>query len=116
MASARLKLQHHLSQTFVRDFVLELLFVCLRDLVVLTINTTKIAVAEEDITSALCSDERRLLAKVRRVRRHDRQTTRIARRNLVVETIVQTILRTDGATLQQSFERFDTLLEDAVAQ
>jgi hypothetical protein len=44
--------------------VLELLFVRLRDLIVLTINTTQIAVAEENVAGAFCSDEWRLFAEV----------------------------------------------------
>ena len=59
--------EKHLGETLVRDFVLELLFVRLRDLVVLTINTTQVTVAEEHVSGASGSDQRRLFTEVRRV-------------------------------------------------
>jgi len=52
MTTFRLQLQHHFRQPFVRDFIFLLLFPSLRDLKVLTIYATQIAVAEKYIARA----------------------------------------------------------------
>src|SRR5215217_2745465 len=116
MAAARLELQHHLSQPLVTYLVLKLLFVCLGDLVILAVNTTQIAVAEEDVARAFSSDQRRLFTKVWCVGGDDRQPARIARRNFVVEPVVQAIARTDGAALQQTLEFFNPALEQPTVE
>jgi hypothetical protein len=53
VTALRLKLEHYFSQALVGNFVLELLFVCLRDLIVLTIDTAEITVAEENVSRAV---------------------------------------------------------------
>ena len=50
-----------------RDFILNLLFMRLRNLIVLAIDTAQIAIAEKDVSRAPGARERRLFAKVRRV-------------------------------------------------
>lgn len=50
-----LQFEHHFSQTLVRDLVFLLRFPRLRDLIILTINASEIAVAEKDIAGAVCS-------------------------------------------------------------
>src|SRR5687767_15510094 len=89
MTTASLQFEHHFRQTLVRDFVLELLLVSLGDLVVLTIDATKVAVAEEDVARALAADERWFLTEVRGVRRDDRQSARVTGGDLVVQAVVK---------------------------
>jgi hypothetical protein len=67
VAAAILKLEHHLGQPLVCDLVLSLLFPGLRDLIVLAIDAPEIAVAEKDISSAACTAQTRLFAKMRRI-------------------------------------------------
>ena len=52
-------------------------------------------------------DERRLLAEMRRIRRDDREPSRIAGRDLILQAIVQAIARTDRAAFEQAFEGLD---------
>ena len=82
VAAAILKLEHHLGQTLVGYFIFLLLFPRLRDLIILAVNTAEITVAEKDIARAIGSRQARLLAKMSRVARHDRQPAGVARRNL----------------------------------
>jgi hypothetical protein len=116
VTTARLQFQKHFGETLVRDFVFYLLFVSLRNLVVLTIHTTQVAIAEEDVAGAFRANERRLLAEVRGVLRHDRQPTRVARRDLVVETIIQTVAGANRATLQKLFELGNAGFEQPLVQ
>jgi hypothetical protein len=51
----------------VRRFIFFLCFPGLRDLKVLAINTAQIAVAEKDISRAVCARQNRFFAEVRRV-------------------------------------------------
>src|SRR5204862_591924 len=108
VTAARLQLEHHLSQAFVRNFVLNLLFVRLRDLIVLAIDAAQIAVTEKDVAGAARTYQRRLFAKMRGVRRDNRQATRVTSRDFIPQTIVETVARTDRAAREQSFQRFDT--------
>src|SRR2546423_118380 len=98
------------------DFVFDLVFVRLRYLVVLAIDATQIAVAKKDVAGAARAGERWLFAKVRRVRRNDRQLSRIAARQLIFQTIVTAIERTDGATFEQTLKPFDATPELARRQ
>ena len=84
VTTACLQLQHHLRQTLVSHFVFELLFVRLRDLVVLTVNTAKIAIAEENVAGAFGANERRFLAEVCCVRRNDRKATGVTGGDVVI--------------------------------
>ena len=70
-----LQFQHHLRETFVRDFVFELLLMRLRDLVVLAVDATQVTVAEEDVARAARAGQRRFFAEMRSVRRDDRQAS-----------------------------------------
>src|SRR6185369_11145464 len=106
VTAACLQLEHHLGQAFVRNLVLDLLFVSLRNLVVLAIDATQITVAEEDVSRAACAGQRRLFAKVRSVGRNDRQASRVAARKLILQTIIAAIEWTDGAAREQLFESF----------
>ncbi len=67
MTTTLLKFQHHFRQAFVRRFIFSLCFPGLRDLKVLAINTAQIAVAEKDISRAVCARQNRFFAEVRRV-------------------------------------------------
>ncbi len=67
-----------------RDFILNLLLVGLRNLIVLAIDTAQIAIPEENISRAARARERRLFAKMWRVRRNNGQTARITGRNFIV--------------------------------
>src|ERR1051325_612658 len=116
VTTARLQFQKHFGETLVRDFVFYLLFVSLRNLVVLTIHTTQVAIAEEDVAGAFRANERRLLAAGPGVRRHDRQQTRRAPRDLVVETIIQTVAGANRATLQKLFELGNAGFEQPLVQ
>jgi hypothetical protein len=53
---------------------------------------------------------------MRRVRRNDRQSTRITSGDLVVETIVQAVARANGAALEQAFQFFHSLFEQPLVQ
>jgi hypothetical protein len=57
----------------VSNFIGELLFVCLRDLEVLTIDATQVAVAEENVSGAVLTNQRRLFSEVRSVGRNNWQ-------------------------------------------
>ena len=113
VTAARLQFEHHLRQTLVRDFILELLFVRLRDLIVLAVDAAQIAVAEENVAGAVRADERGLFAEVRGVGRNDRQPSRIAGGDFVVEAVVETVARADGAALEQRLQSFDAGAEFA---
>ena len=78
---------------------------CLRDLVVLTIDAAQVAVAEENISRAVRAGERRLFAEMGGVGRNDRQATRIAGGDFIPQTIIQAVTRADGAAFQQRLER-----------
>src|SRR5688572_5968201 len=114
VTTACLQFQHHLRQALVSDFILELLFVSLRDLVVLAIDATKVAVAEEDVAGAFGANEWRFFAEVRGVRRDDWQPSGVTGSYLVVQTVVQTVARADGAALQQPLQIGDALFQRAV--
>ncbi len=110
VATARLQFEHNCGESFVRDFIRALLFVRLRDLKVLAIDAAQIAVAEKDISRAVCAGQTRLFAEMRRVTRHNRQASRITRRDFVLQAIVAAILRTNDARFEQIFELFDSIL------
>src|SRR4029078_13471929 len=105
VTTARLQLKHHLRQTFVRYFIAQLFFMCLRDLIILTVDTAQIAVAEENITGAARAYQRRLLAKVSGIRRDDRQPSGITGGDFILQAIVEAVARTDSAALEQRLER-----------
>ena len=107
MTAARLQFEHHFGQAFVRHFVFDLLFVRLRNLIVLAVDTAQIAVTEKDVAGAARTHQRRLFAKVRRVRRDNRQATRVTSRDFIAQTIVETVARTHRTSFEQRFERFD---------
>src|SRR6266536_2752238 len=113
MTAAGLQLEHHFSQTFVCNFVLDLLSVRLRNLIVLAVHAAQVAVTEEDVAGSARPNQRRLFTVVRCVRRHDRQATRVAGRDFIVEPIVQTVARADGASLQEGLKCFHTTLQFA---
>ena len=104
----RLQLQHHLSQSFVRDLILDLFFVRLRDLIILTIDAAQIAVAEENVSGSAATRKRRLFAEVCRVRRDDWQPTRVAARQFIFEPVVPATEWTNRAMLEQRLQRFNT--------
>jgi hypothetical protein len=95
----------------VSHFVSFLFFPGLRDLIVLAVNTAKIAVAEENISSTVFSRQARLFAEVRGVRRDDREPSRITRRDLIVHAIVAAELRANRARAKHRFELFDSLVK-----
>lgn len=68
MTAFFLQFQHHFRQFFVRNFVFLLRFPSLRDLIVLAIDTTQIAVAEKDISRAVFARQNRFFAKMCGVR------------------------------------------------
>src|SRR5690348_8634444 len=111
VTAACLQFKHHFGESFVRHFVLFLLSPGLGYLVVLTVNTPKIAVAEKDVSGAVRSGKTRFLAKMRGVARDYRQTSRIARSYLVVEAIVAAIFRADGACGEQIFKLVDAVYQ-----
>jgi len=59
-----LELEHHLSETLMGDLVPALLLPSLRNLVVLAIHATQIAVPEEDVSGPLGSREKWLLTEM----------------------------------------------------
>jgi hypothetical protein len=83
-----------------RYFVLELLFVRLRDLIVLTVDATQIAVTKKDISGAARTHQRRLFAKVSCVGRNDWQPPGVAGSNLILQAVVETISWANGATFE----------------
>ena len=104
VAAARLQFKHHICKAFVRDLVLSLLPVRLRNLVVLAIDAAQVAVAEKDVARAQCSYKRRLFAEVSSVRGDYGEATGIASSYLVIKTIVQAVARADPTALQKFFE------------
>ena len=113
---ATCKLKHYLGQSFVRDLILYLLFVRLRDLIVLAIDAAQIAVAEKYVARAVSAYERRLFAKMRRVGGDDGQATGITGGYLVFQAIVQAIARADATAFQHRFQGFDAPLKLASAE
>jgi hypothetical protein len=109
MTPAILQIEHHLRQTFVRDFVSLLFLPRLRDLVVLAVDAAKIAVPEEDVSRAACSGKTRLFTEVRSIGRDDRETSGIARGDLVLQTVVPAVFRTDVARAQHRLESLHAL-------
>ncbi|MDQ6651156.1 MAG: hypothetical protein M3Y84_00255, partial [Acidobacteriota bacterium] len=99
---------HYFGQSFVRDLILELGFMCLGDLVVLTIDATQIAVAKENIPGAVRTYQRWFFSEMSGVGRNNWQPARIARRYLIPQSVIETVARADGAAFQQSLERFDS--------
>ena len=97
VTAAMLEFEHHLGQPLVRDLVLFLLLPCLRDLIVLAVNTAEVAVAEKNVPGAVRAAQNRFFAEMRREGRDDRQLTGIARGDFVVQTVVPAILRADRA-------------------
>src|SRR5713226_1461961 len=91
MTTLRLQLEHHLGQTLVRHFIFDLFFVRLRNLIVLAIDAAQVAVAEKYVARAESADQWRLFTKVSSVRRDNRQTTRIACRDFVLQSIIETV-------------------------
>ena len=86
-------------------FVLDLLFVRLRDLIILAVDATQIAVAKENVSGAARSHQCGFFAEVSSVRRDDWQPARVAGRDIVLQPIIETVARTDGATFQQGLQR-----------
>ena len=109
VTTARLQLDHHFSQAFVGNLILDLFFVRLRNLIVLAIDTTQVAVPKKDVSRAARSHQRRLFSEVRGVRRNDRQAARITSGDLIIQSVVEAIARTDSATLEQSLQCFDAM-------
>jgi len=75
MAAAFLQLEHHFRQAFVSDLILYFFAVTLRNLKVLAIDASQIAVAKKYVAGAFGPDQGGFFAKVRGVRRHYRQST-----------------------------------------
>ena len=100
MTTPGLQLDHYFGQAFVRDLIFELLFVSLRNLIILAVDATQVAVAEENISRAVLADQRRFLAEVSSVGGDDRQPPRIAGGNFILQPVVETVARTDCATFQ----------------
>ena len=96
-----LQFKHHCREPFDRDFMCAFAGVILADLVVLTVDTAKGAVAEKDVADSPRSSEPGLFTEVWRVRGHDRQRTGITAGDFVSESIVAAVVRTDAAGLQQ---------------
>src|SRR5215813_9601091 len=111
VTAACLQLEHHAGEPLVRYFILYLFFVGLRNLIVLTINTAQIAVAEENVSRPTTPRERWLFAEMRRVRRDDRQSSGVAPREFILESVVAAIERTNCALFQQRFQRFNTAFQ-----
>jgi len=103
-----LQLKHYFGQSFVCDLILELSFMCLGDLVVLTIDATQIAVAKENIPGAARAYKRWFFSEVCGVGRDNWQPARIARGYLILQSVIETVARADCASFQQSLERFDS--------
>ena len=99
-----MQLEHHLGQALMRYLIFDLLFVGLGNLIVLAVDASQIAVTEEDVSRAARAGQRGLFAKMRRVRRHDWQPPRIAGGNLIFQSVVETIARTDRASFEEAFE------------
>jgi hypothetical protein len=116
MTTALLQLEHYFRQTLVGYLIFDLLLVGLGNLIVLTVDTAQVAIAEEDVAGAFGSHQRRFFAEMRRVRRDDRQPARIAGRDFILQSVVETIARTDGALFQQRFQRRDAMVQLACAQ
>lgn len=116
MTAAILKFEHHFGKAFVCCLVLFLLFPGLRDLIILAVNTAKIAVTEKYISGAVCSAQTRFFAKMCRITRDDRQPAGIARSYFVIEPVVAAIFGTDRARREQFFESLNSLLQFARPQ
>src|SRR5258708_5306316 len=116
MTPARLQIEHHLCQAFMRHYVPNLLFVRLRNLIVLAVDTAQIAVSKEDVAGPARAGQRRLFPKVWGVRRNDRQSARIARGDFVLQSVIETVARTNRATPKQSFQRIDAPPKFAATQ
>ena len=97
VAASVLQFEHHFGEAFVRDLVLFLLFVGLRDLVILAINTPKITVAEKNISGPICAAEAGLFAEMCGVTRDYRLATRVAGGDLIIQTVVAAVFRANGA-------------------
>jgi hypothetical protein len=67
---------------------------------VLTVDTPEIAVAKENIANPMRSSQKRLFAKMRTVRRDNRQTSRITASKLVPQPVVSAIMRAYCARLE----------------
>jgi hypothetical protein len=91
--------------------VLFLLFPRLRYLVVLAIDATEIAVAEEDVSRTICPRQTRLFAKVGGVARNDGQTAGVTRGDLIFQTIVAAIFRADRAGTKKMLKSLYSLFE-----
>jgi hypothetical protein len=89
------------------ELVPDLFLVSLGDLIVLTIHTTQIAVAKEDVARTACANERRLFTKMGCVRGNYRKPARITSRKFVVQPVVAAIKRAHSAFEQQTFEGLD---------
>jgi hypothetical protein len=76
-------------------------------LIVLAVDAAQIAVTEKDIARAVCTDERRLFAKMRCVGGDYWQATGITGGYLVFQTIVQAVAWADTTAFEHRFQRFD---------
>lgn len=111
VTTTTLQFQHHLGKAFVADLVLDLLFVRLGNLVVLTLDTAKIAIAKEAVPCASRSDQRWLFTEVGRVRGDNWQAAGITRCDLVFQPVVQAVARANSATLKQRLEFLNPSLQ-----
>ena len=69
MATALLQFEHHLCQTLMSDFILQLLFVRLGNLIILAIDAAQVAVAKEDVAGTSNSHQGRFFPEMRCVGR-----------------------------------------------
>jgi hypothetical protein len=68
----------------VGDFVFSLDTIVLTDLMILAINTSEVAVAEENVANSVCPNESGFFTVVSTVGRNDRKVSRIAASYFIV--------------------------------
>jgi hypothetical protein len=64
MTAAILQLEHHSGKAFMRNLILPLFFPGLRDLIILAVNTPKVAVSKKDISRSPSAGQAWFLAKM----------------------------------------------------
>ena len=111
MTSFSLQLEHDSSQSLETHLVFPLHLPTLTDLEVLTVDTTEVAVSEENVPHSMHSDQSRFLSKVRAVRRYNREIAAITSCDLVLESIVIADVRTDAAGPKHALKSLGTLKE-----
>jgi hypothetical protein len=109
MASLFLQLDHHSGKAFKRHLVFLFDFPVLTDQMILTVDTTEIAIAEEDVPDSMRSHEERLFSEVRCVGRNDREISGIAAGDFVPNAVVPTVVRTDIAGRKHGLKPFHTV-------